>query len=81
MEHATVLDVDTDAPALLLDPLDVSSVLLAPFGAVSEQHVGALGLLNGDAVEVLVDVIAGPVDVGTKNLDEVFGDIVKILGE
>ena len=57
---------------------DGLAVLLAPFGAVQEEHVGALGLGQLHAIEVLLDVVAGVVDVPAEHLAQLVHPLVAL---
>ena len=62
----------------MLHILNGLAVGLAPVGAVHEQHVGTLRLGDGHALEMLLDVIAGKVDVAGQHLAELVGPLVAL---
>lgn len=77
-EHGAILNGSAHIPAGVLHILNGLAVGLAPVGAVHEQHVGTLRLGNGHALEVLLDVIAGKVDVAGQHLAELVGPLVAL---
>ena len=77
-EHGAILDGSAHIPAGVLHILNGLAVGLAPVGAVHEQHIGTLRLGDGHALEMLLDVIAGKVDVAGQHLAELVGPLVAL---
>ena len=70
VEHGAVLEGDADVPAELFELGQGPAVGPAPVFAVGEEHVGALGLEKGYAVEIFTDVSGGKADVAGQDLAE-----------
>ena len=76
MERAAVLDGDADVPKGLQELVEGPVVGGTPVCAVSEEHIGALGFGNADAVEMVGDVLAGEVDVFAEDLAQFIDPLV-----
>ena len=76
MEHPAILDRNAYVPASLFQFLNGLAVLLAPFGAVHEQHVSALRLGDGHTLKMLCDVIAGVIHIAGNSLTQLIDPLV-----
>ena len=68
MERSAVLPIDTVLPAFVQKGVHVSVMGFAVAFAVNKQHVCALRSGQGDAFEILLNIIAGIGDVFRENL-------------
>ena len=50
-----------------------------PFLAIDEQHIGALGLGDLNALEMLSDIIAGPTDVAVDDLAKLIDPLIALV--
>ena len=78
MEGAAVLHRHAYAPAALQNFVQGNAVSLAPAGAVDEEHIGALGLLDGDPGEVTGDKGAGVVHILREHLPQLLQPFIAL---
>ena len=75
VEAAPILPGYAHFPAGLLNPVNGFVVRLAPFGAVDKEHVGSLGTGDFDSLKMILDIIAGIIDIPGEDLAELVGPL------
>lgn len=63
VEHASVLDCDSDIPECVFEFIDRHMMRFTPCGAIGKQHIGALGLCACDTLKMVCNVITCEVHV------------------